>query len=551
MSTRPTAPTTSAQSGPELKDSQGSISSDAAPTTLEAAMCCPPTEQATCCEPTQKASCCGPSAKASAPSTCGCHPSITMQDPPVQDARRLIGDSMNNSTLPVVVIGGGPVGLAAVAHLLSRGETPMLLEGGPSVGASMLKWGHVRIFSPWEYNVDSTARKLLEGHGWTHPPLNDYPTGREMVEQYLQPLANLPEIQAHLHLNTWVTAVTRAGLSRTNTANREETPFVVRVKSNGLEEDILAKAVIDASGTYTSPNPLGSGGLPALGERESVDHIFYGIPNVLGPERTRYAGRRVMVVGSGHSAFDVLLDLLELMEAEPSTSITWVIRKANVSQLFGGGVDDQLPERGRLGTRLRTMMDDGALTLVTNFKIAKITKTPQGVVVSEGQRSLPPVDEIVAVTGFRPSLELTRELRLSLDEVVESPTQLAPLIDPNIHSCGSVPPHGAWELKHPEADFYTVGMKSYGRAPTFLMLTGYEQVRSVVLAITGDWEAARKVELVLPETGVCSGGPSEDGLACCGPTDTNPVTPTFVADPNLLVLSTPASVRTVGGFGGD
>jgi hypothetical protein len=78
-----------------------------------------------------------------------------------------------------------------------------------------------------------------------------------------------------------------------------------------------------------------------------------------------------------------------------------------------------------------------------------------------------------------------------------------------VHSCGSVPPHGEAELRHPEAGFYVVGMKSYGRAPTFLMLTGYEQVRSVVAAIAGDMEAARNVELVLPATGVCSSNRSE------------------------------------------
>jgi hypothetical protein len=132
---------------------------------------------------------------------------------------------------------------------------------------------------------------------------------------------------------------------------------------------------------------------------------------------------------------------------------------------------------------------------------------------------LPPVDEIIAATGFRPDLEPLSELRLGLDPAVESPLALASLIDPNIHSCGSVPPHGAEELQHPESDFYIVGMKSYGRAPTFLMLTGYEQVRSVAAAIAGDWEAAREVRLVLPETGVCSSSSvlAERGVSCCAP----------------------------------
>jgi hypothetical protein len=113
---------------------------------------------------------------------------------------------------------------------------------------------------------------------------------------------------------------------------------------------------------------------------------------------------------------------------------------------------------------------------------------------------------------------MLRELRLELDPIVESPATLAPLIDPNVHSCGSVPPHGAAELRQPEKDFYIVGMKSYGRAPTFLMLTGYEQVRSVACALTGDWEGARDVQLVLPETGVCSsdvGDLAAAGSGCC------------------------------------
>jgi hypothetical protein len=128
------------------------------------------------------------------------------------------------------------------------------------------------------------------------------------------------------------------------------------------------------------------------------------------------------------------------------------------------------------------------------------------------------VDEVVAATGFRPDLDLTRELRLDLDPVTEAPVRLAPLIDPNVHSCGTVPPHGEAELAHPEPGFYAVGMKSYGRAPTFLMLTGYEQVRSVAAFLAGDVEAARRIELVLPETGVCSSSLVAEGGSCCAPT---------------------------------
>jgi hypothetical protein len=291
---------------------------------------------------------------------------------------------------------------------------------------------------------------------------------------------------------------------------REDAPFVLRVSSNGIEAELLARAVIDASGTYASPNPLGGNGLPAIGEREVADRIVYGIPDVLGSDRDRYAGRRVMVVGSGHSAFNALLDLGRLADEAPSTRITWVVRRADLRQLFGGEANDMLPTRGLLGTMARKMVEAGSLSFVSGFKVHKLVRTPAGIVVSSLERDLPPVDEIIGATGFRPDLSLLSELRVELDPSVEAPAALAPLIDPNVHSCGSVPPHGEAELRHPESGFYVVGMKSYGRAPTFLMLTGYEQVRSVVAAICGDMEAARNVELVLPETGACSTDLTDD-----------------------------------------
>ncbi len=419
---------------------------------------------------------------------------------------------MNQSTLPIAVIGAGPVGLAAAAHLSARGLTPLILEAGATAGASVREWAHVRFFSPWRYAVDAAARALLEARGWTAPDPEGYPTGRELFDQYLAPLAALPEIAPHLRLNSRVLSVTRLGFDKMKTAGREEAPFVLRVQGpDGREEAILARAVIDASGTWTMPNPLGADGVLAIGERALAHCVFYGIPDMLGAHRARYAGRRVLVVGSGHSAFNALQDLAELAREAPGTAITWAVRRPALGQVFGGGADDALVERGALGRRIRELADAGTLQVVTGFKIAALRDTPDGIVVEGGHDTLGPVDEIVAATGFRPDLSLARELRLGLDSAVESPTALAGLIDPNVHSCGTVPPHGAEELRHPERDFYIVGMKSYGRAPTFLLLTGYEQVRSVVAALAGDWAAARDVRLELPETGVCSSG---EGGAC-------------------------------------
>ena len=285
---------------------------------------------------------------------------------------------------------------------------------------------------------------------------------------------------------------------------REDAPFLVRVVGPDGEHDVLARAVIDASGTIETPGALGASGVPALGEREAADHIFYGIPDVLGTLRHRYAGRRVLVVGSGHSALNALLDLARLAETDPETRILWAIRRPTLGQLLGGARHDQLEERGKLGSRVRSLLDEGRIELMTSFRLDRLTMTSTGIVVSSGTKATAPVDQIIAATGFRPDWSILSEVRLDLDPAVQSPRALAPLIDPNIHSCGTVRPHGAEELKQPDGNLFVIGMKSYGRAPTFLMLTGYEQARSVVSAIAGDWEAARRVELVLPETGVCS-----------------------------------------------
>jgi thioredoxin reductase len=425
---------------------------------------------------------------------------------------------------PVAVIGAGPVGLAAAAHLIARGLEPIVFEAGDAVGASIREWGHVRVFSPWDYNLDPVAVSLLERHDWTAPDRKGYPTGDDIVERYLEPLAATPEIAATLRLGAKVTGVTRAGIDKLKDAGRDEAPFELLVDERGAERRYLAAAVIDASGTWTRPNPLGAGGLPAAGERAHADRIVYGIPDVLGADRARYAGKRVLVVGSGHSAFNAILDLVALRESEPATEIMWAIRGAGPGRKYGGGGDDQLPARGALGATVRELVADGSVDLVGEFQTRALMTAGDVVLVSDGSHEIV-ADEVIAATGFRPDLTVLGELRLDLDDRVEAPRALAPLIDPNLHSCGSVPPHGVDELGHPDGGVYIVGMKSYGRAPTFLLRTGYEQVRSVVAALAGDWEAARNVELVLPETGVCStrSAPAEatEPAACCGAGSTN------------------------------
>jgi len=412
----------------------------------------------------------------------------------------------HRSPLPVAVVGAGPVGLVAAAHLLARGETPLILEAGEAVGASIREWGHVRLFSPWKHLTEPVSRRMLEAHGWTHPPGESLPTGWELVRDFLEPLANLPSLAPHLHLGQRVVGITRQGFDKVRTAGRQAAPFelVVRTREGGIQRH-RARAVLDASGTWTTPNPVGAGGLPAEGEEEFRDHLRYGIPDIRGAERARYAGLRTLVVGSGHSAFHSVLELSRLGEDAPGSEVIWAVRGTEPGGMFGGGGRDALPARGRLGEGLRALVTEGSVRLVTGFRVARIEGSGDRLqVVAECGTRLDPVDQIIVNTGFRPDLRILRELRIDLDPWLEAPAKLAPLIDPNLHSCGSVPPHGYDTLGHPEQDVFVLGMKSYGRAPTFLVLTGFEQVRSVVRGLTGDLEGARRVELVLPETGVCS-----------------------------------------------
>jgi hypothetical protein len=189
---------------------------------------------------------------------------------------------------------------------------------------------------------------------------------------------------------------------------------------------------------------------------------------------------------------------------EPDTRILWAVRGASAEKVYGGGGSDGLPARGQLGGRVRRLVESGKIELHTGFGITSLKSLGSSVLLGAVDGRTLEVDVIVPCTGFRPDSDILRELRLDLDPAVEAPTGLGPLIDPEFHSCGTVPPHGAKLLAHPEKDFYIVGMKSYGRAPTFLLATGYEQVRSVAAALAGDREAADTVELELPETGVCS-----------------------------------------------
>ncbi len=419
----------------------------------------------------------------------------------------------------VAVIGAGPVGLAAGAHALENGLRAIILEAGPDVAHAVRQWGHVQLFSPWEYNVDRAAERLLSAIGWNSPSPDHYPTGAELVELYLDPLANKTPLRNHIQTDSRVTDISRVGFDKLKTKGRDGAPFEIRYQNGHGSKTVRADAIIDASGTWHSPNPAGANGLDAIGEKQGLERIAYAMPDVLGKDRARYAGKVVAVLGAGHSAIGTLTDLAKLAEQAPGTKPIWLLRGNDPAKAFGGGANDKLSARGELGAAFAALVAAGKIRVETEFRVSHLTVDGSCLTVGTGAgccgRHLT-VDELVVATGFRSDLNFVRELRIRLDPAIECPIALAPLIDPNEHSCGTVRPHGARELAQPEPGFYFAGMKSYGRAPTFLMMTGYEQVRSITAELAGDHEAAQRVELVLPATGVCNRSTAPGVTECCG-----------------------------------
>jgi thioredoxin reductase len=435
----------------------------------------------------------------------------------------------------VAIIGAGPVGLAAAAHVLERGLRPVVLEAGGGAGHTVRQWGHVQLFSPWEYNIDLAAARLLAPTGWNSPEPEQYPTGAELVERYLEPLATKTALATHVHTSSRVTGVSRIGFDKLKSKGRETAPFEIRYQNGQGASTIRADAVIDTSGTWHSPNPAGANGLAAVGEKQAADKIAYGMPDVLGKDRARYAGKTVAVLGAGHSAIGTLIDLARLAEQTPETSPVWLLRGHDPAKAFGGGANDKLAARGELGAAFAALVARELIKVESEFRVSHLTQDSPRLIVGAGAACCGRQavgDELIVATGFRPDLDFVRELRIRLDPAIECPVALAPLIDPNEHSCGTVRPHGARELAQDEPGFYFAGMKSYGRAPTFLMITGYEQVRSIAADIAGDRDAAERVELVLPETGVCNRSSVLDADSCCGGPAFSAVDACCVADAN-------------------
>lgn len=422
-----------------------------------------------------------------------------------------------NKELPTVIIGGGPIGLAAAAHLVEQNQSFILIEAGSEIAHNIRTWGHVTLFSPWRYNINKAAKALLKETNWQEPNLEILPTGHELIDLYLKPLAELAQIKSFIQLNTKVVGVSRQLNDKMKSKNRVNQSFKIYVEKENDINVIVAKAVIDATGTWGNPNPANSTGVWLQTEKVLAKNIEYGIPDIK-MNTARYANKKIAVIGGGHSAINTLLSLVELQKENPSTKLVWIMRKNSVEEVYGGKEKDALKARGALGIRIQKLVDTGKIEVVTPFYISMVKKDEKINIIgtlNDEQTVLTGFDELIVNAGNRPDFTMNSELRLSIDTVTESVQALAPLIDPNVHSCGTVRAHGEEILRQPEKGFYIVGAKSYGRAPTFLMATGYEQVRSITTYLAGDVEASQRVELELPETGVCSSNLSNKSNTCC------------------------------------
>jgi len=250
--------------------------------------------------------------------------------------------------------------------------------------------------------------------------------------------------------------------------------FRLLIRDGATERIEKAGIVLDCSGTFSQPNKLGDGGIPAPGESSCSARIHYGIP-----ELKRFANKRVLIVGAGHSAATAICDLAT---RKATTEITWSIRRDRKipCEIIP---NDPLAERAALVAKANQLVVEKQATLISGSAIESIAGRNGALLVSlggaTGNRTIE-VDEIIAATGFRPDLGLTRELQVQTCWATEGTYPLAAaLLGEAGADCLQTPAFGVEMLRHPEPNFFTLGMKSYGRSSNFLLRTGYEQVALV------------------------------------------------------------------------
>jgi len=393
---------------------------------------------------------------------------------------------MNESS--VAVLGAGPIGLEAALYARACDFPVTVYEAG-AVGEHVRRWHQVRLFTPWRMNTSPLGRRrLLETDTWTETPnLDVCPTGEALVSRYLEPLAALPELAPAVRPGCRIAGISRGDQLKGEAIGAPERGgprFRLLVDGPGGERVDEADIVLDATGVFGQANALGAGGIPAPGERDAAGRILTGLPDVAGRDLEAVRDRDVLVVGGGLSAATTICALAEA----PVRSVTWATRAGSppLAEIPG----DSLPARLDLVRRANALAADEGVRHLGEASVREIREHAGTlrVELSVGAETVSwEGDRIIAQTGFRPDLSITRELQVHHCWASEAPMRLAAaLLGAEGGDCMTQTSHGADSLRNPEPDFFVLGAKSYGRNSRFLLSIGREQIRDAFRLITGD-----------------------------------------------------------------
>lgn len=387
----------------------------------------------------------------------------------------------------IAILGAGPIGLEAALAAAQRGDDFVVYEAAATVGGHVRRWGHVRTFTPWDMNVSPRMRAALADA----PSGDALPSGAELADDLLEPVAGLPELHGRIHLGTRVLAIGREGLLKHEAIGdprRVSRPFRLLVeRPDGSEAIAHADVVIDATGTYGTPNRLGDGGIDAVNERAFEDRIQRFLP-ALSDEAPAWAGRTILLTGAGHCAQTAAGQLAEFARAAPGTRVVWAVRNAHPD--WSAVTDDPLPARASLNATAAQLAAgaSGAVELRTGCVTEALNGRDGRIVVTlrNGQPEEVEVDRILACNGGAPDHALYRQLHVHECYATSGPMNLAAaLLGQAGGDCLAVSSSGPETLRNPEPGFFILGAKSYGRNSRFLLQIGWQQVDDVFTSLIG------------------------------------------------------------------
>ena len=401
----------------------------------------------------------------------------------------------------LAILGAGPIGLEAALYARFLGYDVVVYEAG-EVAASVRRWGHVRMFTPFGMNRSPLGLAATGAQDESYQPPADEAllTGREWAERYLLPLAATDLLADHLRLQTTVIAVGKEEVLKGDMPGHEDRgDWSFRVLSRdaaGNERVELFDGVLDCTGVFARANWLGHGGIPAVGELALASQIDYRLPDILGADRGRYAGRHTLLVGSGMSAATNIVALAELAKFDAATRVTWITRREGPAGA-GGPIavieNDRLPERAALARAANALTASGGpVTYWPRTVVERVARSgadsPFEVELSGEHPQTILSDNILANVGFRPDNGIYEELQIHECYATQGPIKLAAaLLSTAAGDCLDQQSHGPPSLCNPEPNYYILGHKSYGRGPNFLFQRGLEQIRDVFKVI-GDRE---------------------------------------------------------------